>query len=50
MKYTLILPTGKVMCFFVLSVAQLYQSLYRGVLITESVLEQESLPVEMENR
>lgn len=50
MKYTLILPSGKVMCFFVLSVAKLYQSLYRGVLITESVLEQESLPVEMENR
>jgi len=45
MKYTLILPSGKVMCFFVESVAKLYQNIYRGTLITENVLESESLPV-----
>lgn len=47
MKYTLILPSGKVMCFFVLSVAQLYQSIYRGTLVTESVLEKESCLAEV---
>ena len=47
MKYTLILPSGKVLCFFVLSVAKLYQSLYRGTLITDSILDKESLPVEI---
>ena len=47
MKYTLILPSGRIMCFFVESVARLYQSIYRGTLVTESVLETETSLVEM---
>jgi hypothetical protein len=39
MKYTLIMNRGKVMQFYILSVAELYQSIYGGVIITESILE-----------
>jgi len=38
MPYTLITKTGKVMQFYVLSVAELYQSLNGGQLITADIL------------
>jgi hypothetical protein len=38
MKYTLILPSGKVMCFFVESVAKLYQTIYSGIIMTDEIL------------
>ena len=39
MKYSLITKTGRIMQFYVLEVAQLYQSLEGGVVFTESVLD-----------
>jgi len=38
MPYTLITKTGRVMQFYVLSVAELYQSLNGGQLITADIL------------
>ena len=38
MPYTLITKTGKVMQFYVKGVAELYQSLNGGVLITNAIL------------
>lgn len=38
MKYTLITDAGKIMQFFVQEVATLYQTIYGGVVITDSVL------------
>ena len=38
MQYTLITKTGKVMQFYVKSVAELYQSLNGGVVITQQIL------------
>jgi hypothetical protein len=37
MKYVLITKTGRVMCFYVKAVAELYQSLNGGVICCESV-------------
>ena len=37
MRYILILKTGKVMVFSVLACAELYQTITRGTLITESL-------------
>lgn len=39
MKYTLLMPNGKIMLFYIESVANLYQRLNGGVVITQQVLE-----------
>ena len=36
MKYSLILKNGQVMKFFILSVAEMYQSIYGGVVLNEN--------------
>lgn len=41
MKYTLISKNGKVMTFFVKAVAELYQTINGGVIITDEILETE---------
>ena len=38
MQYTLITKTGKIMQFYVKSVAELYQSLNGGVVFTQQIL------------
>jgi hypothetical protein len=43
MKYSLITKTGRIMQFYVLEVAQLYQSFEGGVVITQQILEQETV-------
>ena len=43
MKYSLITKNGRIMQFYVLEVAQLYQSLEGGVVITQQILEQETV-------
>lgn len=40
MQYTLITKTGKVMQFYVKSVAELYLSLNGGVLVTNDILKE----------
>jgi hypothetical protein len=37
MKFTLITATGKVMTFFIKSVAETYQQAYGGVIVTNEV-------------
>jgi hypothetical protein len=39
MKYTLIMPNGKIMLFYVESVAQTYQKINGGVIIPQNILE-----------
>ena len=39
MPYTLITRTGRVMQFYVLAVAQLYQAIEGGVVFTQQVLD-----------
>ena len=46
MQYTLITKTGKVMQFYVKSVAELYQSLNGGVVITQQILVDEITEVQ----
>ena len=41
MKYTLITPKGKVMAFNVKAVAELYQVINGGVIVTNEILETE---------
>jgi hypothetical protein len=43
MKYSLITKTGRIMQFYVLEVAQLYQIFEGGVVITQQILEQETV-------
>jgi hypothetical protein len=38
MKYTLITAKGKVYCFYVKDIADMYQTLYGGVVFTQQVL------------
>jgi len=40
MRYTLITANGSIQQFFVKSVADLYQSLYGGVVFTSQILDQ----------
>jgi hypothetical protein len=42
MQYTLITKTGKVMQFYVKSVAEMYQALNGGVVITQQILAEEA--------
>ena len=46
MPYTLITKTGKVMQFYVKGVAELYQSLNGGVVITQQILVDETSEVQ----
>jgi len=39
MQYTLIMRNGKIMQFYVEAVAELYQTIYGGVVITPQVLD-----------
>jgi len=39
MKYTVIYPNGKVMCFYVRAVAEMYALINNGTLVTEAILE-----------
>ena len=41
MQYTLITKTGKVMQFYVKAVAEMYQALNGGVVISQQILEQQ---------
>jgi hypothetical protein len=43
MQYTLITKNGRIMQFFVKSVAELYQTLYGGVVITQQIFEAETV-------
>jgi hypothetical protein len=38
MKYTLITAQGKIYCFYVKNMADMYQTLYGGTVITEEIL------------
>lgn len=40
MQYTLIQSNGRIQQFFVLAVAELYQSIYGGVVVTPQILQQ----------
>jgi hypothetical protein len=40
MKYTLITRKGKVMCFYIQGMAETYQNLYGGVIVTEAVVNE----------
>jgi hypothetical protein len=39
MKYTLLLKNGKLLQFYLLSVAEMYKNIYGGVIITDDVLK-----------
>jgi len=43
MKYTLITSNGKVLTFFIKSVAEQYQQAYGGVVFSQQVLETETV-------
>lgn len=38
MKYTLITRKGKIMCFYIQGMAELYQQLHGGVIVVETVM------------
>lgn len=42
MKYTLITAKGKVFCFYIKEMADMYATLYGGTVITEEVLDTET--------
>jgi hypothetical protein len=42
MKYTLITARGKVFCFYIKEMADMYATLYGGTVITEEVLDAET--------
>jgi hypothetical protein len=42
MQYTLITKSGQVMQFFVLATANLYQTIYGGVVVTPEILVEQS--------
>ena len=39
MKYTLITRKGKIMSFYIWDMAELYQQLHGGVIVTDDILE-----------
>jgi hypothetical protein len=45
MKFTLITSKGKVYTFFIKAVAETYQQAYGGVVITQQILEVETVAV-----
>lgn len=40
MKYTLITRKGKIMCFYIKDMAELYQQINGGVIVTDTVMNQ----------
>ena len=40
MQYTLITQNGKIFTFYILALAETYQSAYGGVIITDQVFDQ----------
>ena len=40
MKYTLIMRNGKIMQFYIQAMAEMYQNLYGGVIVTNDVLNE----------
>lgn len=44
MKYTLITKTGKLYTFYVLQVAELYQTIHGGTIVTADVLSTVQVP------
>jgi hypothetical protein len=45
MKYTLITKNGKVMQFYVKQVAELYQQIHGGALLTDKILDSQVVAV-----
>jgi hypothetical protein len=45
MQYTLITAQGKIMLFYVLAVAEMYQALNGGVVISQQVLSTETAQI-----
>jgi hypothetical protein len=48
MSYTVICPSGKVLCFYVKSVAELYATLNRGFVVSNEVFSSEFPLIEQE--
>jgi len=46
MNYTLLTANGSIQQFYVKSVADLYQSLYGGVVFTSQILDQSTIPLD----
>jgi len=44
-RYTVIFPSGKVMCFYSKAVAELYASNHNGTMMTEAVLNDQMTEV-----
>jgi len=45
MQYTLITAQGKIMCFYVRAVAEMYQAINGGVVITQQILSTETAQI-----
>lgn len=45
MQYTLITAQGKIMCFYVKAVAEMYQAINGGVVITQQILSTETAQI-----
>lgn len=45
MEYTLITKTGKIMQFYIKAVAECYQDLYGGTIVTADTLVQEEIEI-----
>lgn len=41
MKYTLITRKGKVMCFYIQGMAEMYQQIHGGVIVTETTVTEQ---------
>ena len=48
MQYTLITAQGKIMCFYVKAVAEMYQALNGGVVITQQILDAETVQISVD--
>ena len=48
MEYTLITSTGRIMQFYIQQVAELYQTIYGGVVFTQQILQTERLTNRLE--
>ena len=41
MPYTLIMPNGRIMSFYIKATAECYQTIYGGVIVTDEILNTE---------
>ena len=41
MKYTLIMANGKVMCFYIKAMAEVYQQINGGVIVTDAIVNEQ---------